>query len=137
MQLIYNAAYRLGSWLGVRVCSCTTTKSRRASRVPEFSLLQRAALVQFGFPALTLGLLFPMPQAAISTSHTGPHGCFFECSCTPELCFPQHWEILVLQQDLSNTPLAPAILQLCLCQVDLTCTKKTGLGLTESPGPQS
>lgn len=87
--------------------------------------------------SLTLGLLFPMPQAAISTSHTGPHGCFFECSCTPELCFPQHWETLVLQQDLSNTPLAPAILQLCLCQVDLTCTKKTGLGLTESPGPQS
>lgn len=36
-----------------------------------------SSLVQFAFPALTLGLLFPMPQAAISTSHTGPDGCFF------------------------------------------------------------
>lgn len=44
---------------------------------------------------------------------------------------------LVLQQDLSNTPLAPAILQLCLCQVDLTCAQNWAGINRQSPGPHS
>lgn len=50
---------------------------------------------------------------------------------------PWQWETLVLQQDLSNTPLAPAILQLCLCQMDLTCAQNWAGINRQSPGPQS